>query len=262
MDTPPLYQFEAFPETSLFEGAWCLSLPPGEQVQEIAPDGCCELIVHRGRPPLELRADGEAEQPGALIYGPLTRVLELRPQGALDMMGLRFRSWAIGAFCPDPFALRNRAQPLEMVIGREVAGLLFRSAEAGFQAFGKAARDGLAPAATPPREQALLEQLAKELVVHPGAEIADLVHWSGKTQRTLGRYYRRCAGLTPGEYLRLRRFQRARTAIKQGATDLAGVAVDAGYADQAHMTRDFRRLAGRTPVQLRQAAGFDPLYEG
>lgn len=123
MDTPPLYQFEAFPETSLFEGAWCLSLPPGEQVQEIAPDGCCELIVHLGRPPLELRADGEAEQQGALIYGPLTRVLELRPQGALDMMGLRFRSWAIGAFCPDPFALRNRAQPLDMVIGREVAGL-------------------------------------------------------------------------------------------------------------------------------------------
>ena len=35
-----------------------------------------------------------------------------------------------------------------------------------------------------------------------------------------------------------------------GETDLARVAADLGYADQAHMTRDCLRLSGLTPVQL------------
>ena len=51
--------------------------------------------------------------------------------------------------------------------------------------------------------------------------------------------------------LRLQRF----LAIARD-TDLAAVAFEAGYADQAHLTREFRRLAGRQPAALlRTGAG-------
>lgn len=54
-------------------------------------------------------------------------------------------------------------------------------------------------------------------------------------------------GLTPHAYLMQRRASRARALIRSGSS-LADVAFDAGYADQSHMTRDFRRRYGLTPA--------------
>ena len=34
----------------------------------------------------------------------------------------------------------------------------------------------------------------------------------------------------------------------RGWVELAGIAADCGYADQAHMVREFRELAGNSPV--------------
>ena len=44
------------------------------------------------------------------------------------------------------------------------------------------------------------------------------------------------------------------------ARDLARLALDAGYADQAHLTREARRLSGRTPAEL-VASGAGPAGE-
>ncbi|TGB08884.1 helix-turn-helix domain-containing protein [Streptomyces sp. MZ04] len=52
----------------------------------------------------------------------------------------------------------------------------------------------------------------------------------------------------------LRQWERLRTAVGslvQGGTDIAEAATAAGFADQAHLTRTVRRLAGRTPGSLR-----------
>ncbi|MCM2477478.1 AraC family transcriptional regulator [Rhizobium sp. CG5] len=54
-------------------------------------------------------------------------------------------------------------------------------------------------------------------------------------------------GLTPHAYLMQRRASRARALIRSGRP-LADVAFEAGYADQSHMTRDFRRRYGLTPA--------------
>ncbi|NKN38373.1 AraC family transcriptional regulator [Agrobacterium sp. a22-2] len=53
-------------------------------------------------------------------------------------------------------------------------------------------------------------------------------------------------GLTPHAYLMQRRANLARDLIRSGSS-LASVAFEAGYADQSHMTRDFRRRYGLTP---------------
>lgn len=59
-------------------------------------------------------------------------------------------------------------------------------------------------------------------------------------------------GMTPHAYLMQRRASQARTLILSGQT-LAEAAIEAGYADQSHMTRDFRRRYGLTPAAF--AAG-------
>jgi AraC-like DNA-binding protein len=76
----------------------------------------------------------------------------------------------------------------------------------------------------------------------------------GVSRRQLERDFRHWIGMSPGAYARLLRFQRAATAVASGMP-LAHVAADCGYADQAHMTRSFRKMAGTTPSVMREGAG-------
>jgi AraC family transcriptional regulator len=83
-----------------------------------------------------------------------------------------------------------------------------------------------------------LEELASEAGVHP-------VH--------LSRVFRRCIGEGISEYVhRLR----VRTACEQMLTpeaSLADLSFSAGFADQSHFTRSFRRITGMTPASFRSA---------
>lgn len=61
-------------------------------------------------------------------------------------------------------------------------------------------------------------------------------------------------GLRAVQLVRLARFRRALTLL-DGTASLAAVAVGAGYADQAHLTREFLRMAGVTPGVHRASVG-------
>src|SRR5260221_13363298 len=57
-------------------------------------------------------------------------------------------------------------------------------------------------------------------------------------------------GLAPKTLALMLRFHRACTLARTGAAGTwAAVAAEAGYADQAHLTRDFRVFAGETPTE-------------
>jgi len=66
------------------------------------------------------------------------------------------------------------------------------------------------------------------------------------------RDFKLTTGLTPGAYIRNRRFRLACGLIEQGLP-LADAAAAAGFADQSHLSRVFRRSQGITPGMFRQA---------
>ncbi|NMO92615.1 helix-turn-helix transcriptional regulator [Actinomycetospora sp. TBRC 11914] len=78
--------------------------------------------------------------------------------------------------------------------------------------------------------------------------LASEVGWSGDH---LGRRFRAEFGVGPKVAARMARFDRARRDVARraggGSLVLADVAADHGYADQAHLTREFRALAGCAP---------------
>jgi AraC-like DNA-binding protein len=70
----------------------------------------------------------------------------------------------------------------------------------------------------------------------------------GIGERTLRRLTARRIGLSPKWLIQRRRLHEAAGLLGAGdRVDLAGVAADLGYADQAHFTRDFRTVTGMTP---------------
>ncbi|WP_315898568.1 AraC family transcriptional regulator [Vannielia litorea] len=76
------------------------------------------------------------------------------------------------------------------------------------------------------------------------APIARIADHLGMTRRTLARQFRPF-GLSPKAAARVARFTAA--SARAGTASWAEIAADAGYADQAHLTREFRALSGMTP---------------
>jgi len=92
------------------------------------------------------------------------------------------------------------------------------------------------------------EQLTRTAGRTTIAALLDEVGWS---ERHFAREFRHHLGMTPKAYARVLRFANV---VKQLTTRheprLVDIALDCGYYDQAHFTREFRTFAGVTPTEL------------
>ena len=113
-------------------------------------------------------------------------------------------------------------------------------------------------------ERLLLERLPRVRGVHPaiasalahlseGSELRSIVADSGYSHRHFIALFQNAVGLTPKRYARVLRFRDviARLAEEPGRP-LVDVALAAGYADQPHFNRDFREMAGISPMEYRR----------
>jgi AraC family transcriptional regulator len=81
-----------------------------------------------------------------------------------------------------------------------------------------------------------LARIAAEVGVHP-------VH--------LARQFRVAHGCTVGEYIRMVRVNFARHRLTESDHPIADIAIDAGFADQSHLSKSFRRITGESPAAYR-----------
>jgi AraC family transcriptional regulator len=86
-------------------------------------------------------------------------------------------------------------------------------------------------------EPVSIAAIARELGVHPSH---------------LARTFRQHFHVTPAEYVRRRRLEHARRLLAEGELSIADVALAAGFYDQSHLTRSFRRALGTTPAVQRR----------
>jgi AraC-like DNA-binding protein len=99
-----------------------------------------------------------------------------------------------------------------------------------------------------------LEWAWRRLLATDGAvPVASLAAELGWSRRHLAVRFREELGMPPKALARIVRFERALERLRAGH-DLAALALDAGYYDQAHFNRDFRAFAGTTPTAFRLAA--------
>lgn len=88
-------------------------------------------------------------------------------------------------------------------------------------------------------------------VLASGARVRDAASSAGVHPVVLARRFRAAQGCAPAEYRRRCRVGAAAGAMARRRESLAGVAALTGFADQAHLTRSFRRETGLTPTGYR-----------
>jgi AraC-like DNA-binding protein len=205
----------------------------------VLPDGCMDLVW-----------DGS----GIVVAGPdTTSVLMPRTPGA-RFAGIRFRPGFAPRILGVPASelldarigagelLGSRAQPVEERVARSpslrAAARELEAAVAGWLPASQGADD-------------LLEAALSLLCRAPSTtSVATLANELGVTERRLHRHFTAGVGYGPKMLQRVLRLQRFVALGARRRDGLAQLALEAGYADQAHLARDCRQLAGATPTHF------------
>jgi AraC-like DNA-binding protein len=114
--------------------------------------------------------------------------------------------------------------------------------------------DGLAPG-TAADDGDLPDRLSKALRTSVSPRIGEWAAAHGQSREHVSRSFEKLYGVSPAAYRADCRAKLAWRMIVASDDCLAGVAVEAGYADQAHMTRAVTKLTGMSPRRWRCAFG-------
>ncbi len=106
--------------------------------------------------------------------------------------------------------------------------------------------------------ETFVARLVRLGVIEHDETILPLVHGerASLSKRSLQRHFLRRTGMTHEFHCQIERARRATILLRQGASIL-DTAYEAGFYDQAHLTRSFKRLIGQTPANV--ACGLDQL---
>ncbi len=212
----------------------------GQKVQQVYPDGCIDLIWQSGH--------------GAYLAGPDTGPVPAELPPATIVVGARFRPGAGGPAIGLPLSeLRDQrvdlADCLPALAGQLPADL--PPATALNLVTGLAAQLMYAG----PPDPLVLEGV--RLLARGGTSVTRMSSELSVSERQLRRRFDAAVGYGPKMLHRVLRFRRALAQLQPAARDgnLARLAIEAGFADQAHLTREMTSLTGLPPAALARTLG-------
>jgi len=205
----------------------------------ILPDGSVDLVWR---------------EEGLLLAGPDRRAQPSPVRPGQTILGIRLRPGVAGAVLGLPASeVGDGRLPVEDVLGAPAEPFAERlgkteSEESKFDLLEAFVASRIRSAEPDPLVLAATRRLG-----FPGSRVDWLAGALGISDRQLRRRFHRAVGYGPktlDRVLRFRRFVSQAPAVAAGNGDLARIAADLGYSDQAHMTRDCLDLSGLPPGRL------------
>lgn len=242
--TPPIHRFAPSPDLApLVRRYWMpvWSLPDGHtSVQRVLQYPVCLIVVSHEY---------------ALLVGPTS---------GLSTQELTGSGWALGTMLQPAAGLA--------LVGGPVEGLTDRAVPLPDEALAEAIREAIGDDPDDPdRQQAGVAAVERALAVHLPVDeegllvnavveyvegdpevrrVGQICEKFAITERSLQRLTAKRIGLSPKWLIQRRRLHEAAERLRESDRDLARVAAELGYADQAHFGRDFRAVTGLTPGEF------------
>jgi AraC-like DNA-binding protein len=235
---------------------WHCDGPLVDRRERVLPNGRFELVLALGDRHHRVDDARTSPLPAASFGGMRTRPLVLDHPGRCDTLGIVLTPAGAYGLLARPLCETDGATLDARDLIRETDVLASRCAEGGTPAdrFAVVARwlanrfaRGKAPDPAIAWMAAQIERGGSEL------RVGALRKETGLSKARLIGRFREQIGAPPKLYARLVRFRHVLDALARPDVRLTDVALDAGYYDQAHMTTEFRELAGITPTAFRAA---------
>jgi AraC-like DNA-binding protein len=203
--------------------------------QAILPHPCVHVVFEPSGPAVYGIADGQT-----------SHLLE----GAGEALGTKFLPGAFSPYSALP-AVELTGRVLSFAEALGPPGVALQDAGPGPQErIGRV--EAFLRAQRPPPDPGIALVTSAAATMRDGAvglRVADVAARHGVSMRTLQRLFRAHVGVSPKWVLQRYRLHEAAERIAAGeATDLAALAQDLGYFDQAHFGNDFRRYVGVPPA--------------
>lgn len=229
---------------------------PEESGLEVVPDGYAEIIFYVGSG-CSMFIDGSLQRlPSPFIIGLLDQPVTFFAKGRMEIVGIRCFPWTVFDLLGLPSGKDGvrvfehpvgQLQPaLEKLIGKgktegaiEVVKQYFLDARSNVAINSMLSKAGIA--------------MRKAKGTLPVSGVAAAAH---ATVRTLERNFKQSSGHTVKDVSALMRFEQVRNRLwMEPDVNLAALAVELGYSDQSHLSREFKKFSGSTPGSFSRKAG-------
>jgi AraC-like DNA-binding protein len=223
--------------------------------EKVLPNACLEMMIDLGPPHYLIDGDERTLWDRAWFSGLHERSIEIQSENGTHLVSARLNPLGaltlFGAAAP---GASNRVIDLESFAGPSVASL----------------REALLAAPAPAERFALLERFLRERIgagmapsafvqaavarieaEHGRLKVSELHEELGVSRKHLTVTFTREVGVPPKAYAQVRRFVWTLARLRESeSVDWAQLAAAAGYADQSHLVREFRRIASASPTEF------------
>ncbi|WP_412552479.1 helix-turn-helix domain-containing protein [Shimia sp. MIT1388] len=209
----------------------------------ILPDGRCDVIVRYNADPMVA--------PRLVVTGPATQPYWVEFEAGDRWIGVRLRPERGGVLWGDALGTAKDQVALEdgaEVLVPELAGLC--EVGTGEDVLRQALVRFVEGRALTPEGHRVGESVRRIHMAGGRFSVTELAARAGCSTRHLNRMFGSTVGLSVKAYASLVQFHRALRLVCEAGGSLSDAAFEAGYADQAHMTRAMRRFGGFVPSAI------------
>jgi AraC-like DNA-binding protein len=223
------------------ESYWTLK-GAGEMYDVLYPDACVDIVVNMGERFPTNQKGVVLEAQSVYLGGALTEAMYERIPEGVYLLGIRFLPGCFGYFYPTyPLGeIRDGCAEISVdyvpplqILSQDLVSTLDAFFSQKFQEFHNPVKDA-----------------AAEIIRSGGnTPVTEIAATCNKSLRQTERVFKHHIGLTPKQFCKIVKYSNVRKllASKSPAETLLGVALDAGYYDHAHFTKEFKKITRRTP---------------
>ncbi|MCJ8154160.1 helix-turn-helix domain-containing protein [Chryseobacterium sp. SSA4.19] len=244
--------------TTFIRCYWTLESPKEEtpEKQTIVPDGCMEMIFHYGDLYKQYLNNGNSIiQPRCFVIGQLTRPLDIEPTGETGIFSVRFHPEGFLPFTINSIKeMENTAVSLEKLFGKdgqeiEQQVLNANSILEKIKIVEKFLLDRLTDIENIDR---IVKSTVETIITANGQlSVDELSTLTQVNRRQLLRKFSSAIGLSPKQLSRTIRLQAAlKMLLNDQFSNLAELAYENEYYDQAHFIKEFKEFTGSTPKEF------------
>lgn len=241
----------------IFKCFWYTSRDVDESTSffKVVPDGYAEIVFHFGSACSIATPTGWQPLPSPFLMGLHKQPAVFQAKNRLEIIGIRCFPWTVHELLGLPAGqdgVRRVAHPIAQLhapLATAIqAGQLAEALAQVTHYFGQAR-------AQPASDHLLVKAGQAMRAAHGTLPVSQVAVAAHATVRTLERKFKQAAGYTVKDVSGLMRFEQARNHLwRQPTVNLASLAQELGYTDQAHLSREFKRYSGTTPAAFARKA--------